>query len=120
MPDYMLLLHERPDRFANLASDEMQRVVAKYVEWRTTLATQGKLTGGQKLRAEGGRIITSPAGGEVQVKDGPFTETKDIIGGYFIINASDYDEAVAIASSCPHLLYDGRIELREVEPVRRG
>jgi hypothetical protein len=55
----------------------------------------------------------------VDVKDGPFTETKDVIGGFYLISASGYDEASTIASSCPHALLGGRIEVREVEQMRR-
>ncbi|HWL39534.1 MAG TPA: YciI family protein [Gemmatimonadaceae bacterium] len=116
MPDYMLLLHERPELFANVTPDDMERVIAKYVEWRTKLGAAGKLTGGNKLRDDAGRIIEARSpGGRVEVRDGPFTETKDVIGGYFIVNAADYDEAIAISRDCPHLAFGGRIELREIE-----
>ena len=46
--------------------------------------------------------------------DGPFPETKEIIGGYFVIEAVDYDEAVELAKSCPHIDF-GRIEIRQVD-----
>jgi hypothetical protein len=118
MPDYMLLLHDSPELFANISADEMQRVIAKYVEWRSKLGGAGKLIGGNKLRDDSGRILEARAGGgRVDVRDGPFTETKDVIGGYFIVKAGDYDEAVAMSRDCPHLLFGGRIELREIEPT---
>lgn len=118
MPDYLLLLHESPELFANISPDEMQRVIAKYGEWRSKLGSAGKLTGGNKLRDDAGRIIEPRSrGGRVDVRDGPFTETKDVIGGYFIIRAADYDEAVAVSRDCPHLMFGGRIELREIEPT---
>ena len=117
MPDYMLLLHDSPTMFTDISGDEMQRIVAKYVEWRSTLGAQGKLTGGNKLRDDAGRVLEPRTGGRVRVRDGPFTETKDVIGGYFILKASGYDEAVEISLACPHLLFGGRIELREIEPT---
>jgi hypothetical protein len=117
MPDYMLLLHDRPEMFANVTPDDMQRVIAKYVEWRSALAAGGKLIGGNKLRDDAGRILDPRAGGRVDVRDGPFTETKDVIGGYFILRATDYDDAVALSRDCPHLMFGGRIELREIEPT---
>ena len=49
--------------------------------------------------------------------DGPYTEAKEIVGGYFLIEAVDYDEAVQICRSCPHLKYGGRIELREIDAI---
>jgi hypothetical protein len=57
------------------------------------------------------------ANGKVSVRDGSFAETKEIVGGYFTINAMDYDAAVRICEDCPHLSLGGRIELREIEKV---
>lgn len=118
MPDFILLLHDQPELFANLTAEDMQRVVTKYVEWRSKLGRDGKLTGGNKLRDDAGRVLEPRSrGATVEVRDGPFTETKDVIGGYFIINALDYDEAIEISRACPHLMFGGRIELREIEPT---
>ena len=116
MPDYMLLLHDRPEMFPDVTAEQMQQVIAKYVAWRTKLSSLGKLAGGQKLRDDSGRVLIPRSDG-VDVRDGPFTETKDAIGGYFLITARDYDEAVTLSRDCPHLTYGGRIEVREIEPT---
>jgi hypothetical protein len=50
------------------------------------------------------------------VTDGPFPETKEVVGGVFLIAGADYEDAVAVASTCPHLEF-GRIEVRRVDPV---
>ena len=55
--------------------------------------------------------------GAVSVVDGPYSEAKEILGGYFAIEAADYDEAVAISRDCPHLKYGERIELRAEDPI---
>ncbi len=55
--------------------------------------------------------------GKLVVTDGPYTEVKDIVGGVFVIEAASYDDAVALASGCPHLEY-GEIEVREVDSYR--
>ena len=116
MPNYMMLLHDRPKDFSGFSAEQIQAVIQDYKSWRNGVAEKGKLTGGAKLRDEGGKHIVG-ANGEMRVTDGPFAEAKEVIGGYFAISADDYDEAVEIASSCPHLKYGGRIELREVEPT---
>jgi hypothetical protein len=116
MAEYMLLLHENPSGFEGLSPDEIQKVIGEYVAWRSSLAENGRLAGGKKLRDEGGRWLTKE-NGKVRVIDGPFSEANEVIGGFFLINAADYDEAVEISRSCPHLVYGGRIELREVEPT---
>jgi hypothetical protein len=115
----MLLLHENPAGFTGMSPDEMQRVIQKYSTWSARLASQGQLVGGDKLRDEGGKHLRRNAngsGGRPVVADGPYTEVKEIVGGYFKLEAADYDEAVSLASQCPHLEF-GWIEVREIEPM---
>ena len=118
MAEFMLLLHEDPGTsgFQGLAPEEIEKVIGEYVAWRQQLAQSGRLAGGKKLRDEGGRWLTGE-NGRVRVVDGPFSEANEVIGGFFMITAADYSEAVQISSDCPHLKYGGRIELREVEPT---
>ena len=59
------------------------------------------------MRAEDGN-------GKVHITDGPYTESKEIIGGFFVLKAENYEEAVKFASDCPHLEY-GTIEVRRIE-----
>lgn len=116
MPNYMLLLHEQPMDYSQFSAEQIQGVIAEYVAWRHQVEAAGNLVGGEKLKDEGGRHL-SGHNGSLRVTDGPYTEAKEVIGGYFTISASDYDEAVEISKGCPHLKYGGRIELRETEPV---
>ncbi len=112
----MMLLHEEPADYSQFSAEQIQAVIREYVAWSQKLEAEGKLVGGQKLKDDGGKHLRG-WNGDFRVTDGPFTETKEVIGGYFAISASDYDEAAAIASSCPHLKFGGRIELREIEPT---
>lgn len=114
MAQFMLLLHERPSDFADISPEEIQRVIGEYSAWRGKLQEEGKLAGGLKLKDEGGREL-SLSGGQVRVVDGPYTEAKEVVGGYFLIEAADYDEAVEVSKGCPHLKYGSRVELREVD-----
>ena len=116
MPNYLLLLHEKPSDFSSLSPDAIQAVIAEYVAWSEKVAGQGKLVGGQKLKDEGGKHLHGYAG-EFRSSDGPFAEAKEVVGGVFTINAENYDEAVEISKDCPHLKYGGWVELREVEPT---
>jgi hypothetical protein len=112
MPQYLLLLHEDPASVQDLSPEEMQQVLAKYMAWSQELRAAGRLTGGQKLRDEGGRHVR--AGG--RVTDGPYVEGKEVLGGFFVIEAADYDDAVAVTQACPHLAH-GWVELREIDPT---
>lgn len=116
MPMFMLLLSDDPTEYADLSPTALQEVVARYAAWAGTLAQQGKMRGGEKLRDEGGRVVRTE-GGKVVVRDGPYAELREIVSGYFLIEAADYEEAVAIASSCPHAQSKGSIAVREIEPT---
>ena len=116
MGHYMLLLHDSPKDFEGISPEEMQGIIAEYSAWRAKLAREGRLIDGKKLADEGGRNLKL-ANGKVSVVDGPYSEAKEILGGFFMIEAADYDEAVAISSDCPHLKYGERIELRAVDPM---
>src|SRR5260370_12452483 len=59
-------------------------------------------------------------GGRISVTDGPYAESKELVGGYIIISAKDYDEACRIAESNPHFKYGGNIAVRQVDAVSRG
>ena len=56
-------------------------------------------------------------GEKVVVSDGPYSETKEMLGGYFMIEAANYDEALRLSRDHPHLAFGGTIELRQIEPT---
>ena len=115
MAKFMLILHDTPGNFKHLAPDELQRVVEKYVAWAGKIRESGKSVGSNKLMEEGGRIVTRKRG-ELNVVDGPYSEAKEVVGGYFVVKAEDYNEAVQLVRDCPHLDF-GRIEIRQVDPM---
>ena len=114
MSEFMLVLHEDPKVFEGFSPEEIQTIVERYVNWRDKLAEQDLLVGGAKLTDEGGRHLKGTSD-SFTVVDGPFSEAKEVMGGYFTIKAANYEDAIAIARECPHLEF-GRIELRELDP----
>lgn len=116
MPSFMLLLYQSPSKFQNVSPEDIQKVIAKYVAWREDLVRQNKLRGGEKLANEGGRRLRIQ-GDQVSVTDGPYSEATEVLGGYFTIEAANYDEAIAIARTCPHLAGNQRIEIRQIDAV---
>ena len=118
MPKYMLLLHDNPASFRKVSPDEMQKIVEKYIAWGKKLREAGIIQSSDKLTDEPGRVMRR-TDGQVRVTDGPYSESKEVLGGYYIIEAASYDNAVEHARSCPHLDYGGTIELREVEVMGR-
>jgi hypothetical protein len=113
MTKYILLLHENPSDFANVTPAEMQAMIERYTAWATAVRASGKVQQGMKLEDNGGWHMRSSAAGAA-VTDGPYAEAKDVVGGFYVIEASSDAEAQEIAASCPHL-DAGWVELRRVE-----
>lgn len=117
MAKYILFLHDRIDAFEGLSHEEMMAVIKDYVAWTEKMRAEGRYLGGEKLMDEPGRVI-GKSGDTVETLNGPFSETHEILGGYMVIEAADYDTASALAATCPHVNY-GRIELREIHEFDR-
>ena len=110
MASFMFLIKGgNPD--AEISAEGVQQIIQKYVDWSNKLQEQGKLQAADKL-AVGGRVLSGKGG---QITDGPFTETKETIGGYFQVEAESYEEAVAMARECPVFEKDGSVEVRQIE-----
>ncbi len=114
MPDFLLFLHQDLDRPRPSSPDEIMAVTKSYMSWADRMRAEGKLAGGDKLTDDPGRVMRSKAG-RVAVTDGPYAESKELVGGYFVLKAADYEEACRLAESCPHLGYGGRIEVRQIQ-----
>jgi hypothetical protein len=111
-----LLPHQLPAKFQNLSPEDIQKIIAKYIAWREDLVRRDKMRGGEKLTDEGGRHLRVQSG-RVSTTDGPYSESHEVLGGYFLIEAANYDEAVEIARTCPHLVQGQWIEVRQVDAV---
>ncbi len=93
--------------------EQMQENMGKWMAWIDKLAQAGKYVSGEPL-LPGGKVIK---GNPKNVTDGPFTEGKEIIGGYFIINAEDYSEAVALCDGYPDYVTGGTVIVRQVQKM---
>lgn len=115
MARYLLFLREDSSSAPQFSPEELQAILEKYQSWSRRMRAAGKVLQGEKLRDGEGRVLRQVAAKAV-LTDGPFVETKEVVGGYFMIEAKDYEEALAIASECPHMEF-GSIEVREIEPT---
>ena len=108
--DYLLLFRGNIwDR--GLSPEQLQKVVSDWMAWFEGLKEQGKYTGGHPLEREG-KLVSGKQGRNVA--DGPFAESKEAIGGYFLLDVGSLDEAVAIAQECPGLPFGAIVEVRPV------
>ncbi len=114
MPKYMLILRgDVQADYSKFTPDDFARILGEYEAWSTKLASQGRLQLGRKLTDQGGKVIV-PRGKKVEVKDGPYIETKEVVGGFYVITADNYDHAVRLCDGHPNLQF-GSIEVREVD-----
>jgi hypothetical protein len=105
----MLLLYEKPADWQNVSPEEMQRAIEKNVAW----TKKPFMVDSKRLGEDAGRVIRA-SGGQPRATDGPYSETKEVLGGYYTIEAANYDEAVQRSLDHPHLEYGGTIEVRQV------
>ena len=90
--------------------EEFQKVLAKWGAWVEKYMRTGQMIPGGDALNPGGRLV-HPTG---KVTDGPYPESKEIVGGYSLVDVKNYDEAVAIAKECPVLESGGFVEIREL------
>ena len=105
---YMLLFRS-DEWYEELSHDEIQKVISQNNAWIEGLTAQGKAKPGHALQRKG--VTVSGKNGRV-VLDGPFTESKEAIGGFLLLNVETFEEAIAIAKSSPNLAYGTSIEVR--------
>jgi hypothetical protein len=94
-----------------LSPEELQKITGQFMAWFERLKAQGTAKAGQPLEREG-KIVSGAKGRTVS--DGPFAESKEAIGGYFLLQVEGIDEAVEIARQCPILEYGATVEVRPV------
>ena len=104
-----MLIFRGTDWYKGLSPEEMQQVGDKWMAWFKGLMASGKATAGNPLERDG-KIV----GKNRVVSDGPFAESKETIGGYFLLKVNTMDEALDIAKDCPGLPYGIRVEVRQV------
>ena len=98
---------------SSLSRDDIEKAIDDFYTWYDRLAVEGKIRRGQRLTYEGRTVLGSNV-----ITDGPFGESKEVIGGDWFILAGDLDEAAQIAKGNPCLNYGIFMELRPIDPQR--
>jgi hypothetical protein len=106
-----LLLFRGTGYMSDLSPEQMQAEAGKFMSWFERLKMEGACKGGQPLQRQG--KLVSDKGGRM-IADGPFAESKEAIGGYFLIVANSLEQAVEIAKGCPALERGMTVEVRPV------
>jgi len=98
----------------NLSPEHMQAHMGKWMAWIDKLRKADKYVAGEPLMS-GGKLVSGTNG--KSVTDGPYTEGKEVVGGFFIINAKDIDEAVELSKGCPDLDQGSKVQVRQVMKI---
>ena len=94
--------------------EQMQQVLQKWMAWFKDLADKGHIQDRGQPLERAGKLVT---GKQKAVTDGPFAESKDVVGGYTLIRARDLEQAVELSKGCPILDREGMVEVRPVMQI---
>lgn len=114
MPKFMLIL--RADvtvDYSKFTPKDFEQILGEYSAWGERLQKEGRLQLGNKLMDEGG-LVLQKTGGKIAVKDGPYVESKEVVGGIYILKADSYEHAARLCDGHPNFRF-GSIEIRQLD-----
>ena len=115
---YMLLIYESEAQALKRSQSEQGKLMQSYMTFTQNLVKSGNLRGGDRLDRSTAATTVRVRDGKTTTIDGPFAETKEQLGGYYLVEARDLDEAIAIAAGIPSAEL-GSIEVRPVMQISR-
>ena len=110
---YMLLICTDENVIEALSPAEHSAALAEFAAFGEEMGRRGVLQGGERLRRTTDATTVQVRDGEVLVADGPFAETKEQVGGYYLVDCQDLDEAIEVAAKIPAARY-GTVEVRPI------
>ena len=110
---YLLLIYSDESYYATVTEAQMGELMQAYGTFTEELAGSGAMVDAARLRPTPTATTVRVRDGKAQTTDGPFTETKETLGGYYLINAENLDEAIAWAAKIPTAAY-GSVEVRPI------
>jgi hypothetical protein len=114
---YLLLIYDDEQSYWGLDEDSRSALHAEYGAFTESIQASGNMTGGAQLQPTSSATSVRVRNGETLVTDGPFAETKEQLGGFYLVEAKDVDEAIALAERIPSAR-NGTIEVRPLVPMR--
>jgi len=111
--EYILMIHTDENGWAKMTPAQQQEGAAAYYAYTEALRKAGVLNGSNRLQPSSAATTVRVANGKTQVLDGPYVDSKEQIGGYYVIDVSDLDAALSWAARCPGASH-GVVEVRPV------
>lgn len=113
--NYLLLIYTNEKDFMALGESELKKLTGEYTEFTKSIVQAGNFKAGDRLKPVSAASTVRVRNGKAAITDGPFAETREQLGGYYLIEAKNLDEATAIAARIPGARH-GSIEVRPVYP----
>ena len=110
---YLCLIYENEKEWEKLPPAESEAIMNEYFAFTNDIQASGKLLGGEALQPTATATTVKVRNGKVSTTDGPFVETKEQLGGFYLIEANDLNEAIQVASRIPSARFGG-VEVRPV------
>ena len=110
---YMLMIYSQEAGFAQMTPTQQEQGLAAYMAYADALAKSGAMKASGRLRPTSTATTVRLVDGKPQTLDGPFADTKEQLGGYFLIDVPDLDAAIAWAARCPGASH-GSVEVRPI------
>jgi len=113
MKEFLLLFRNDYKSMPASSPEQLQAIMKLWMDWIGSIAAQNKLSSaGNRLGGEG-KVMRS----NNVVTDGPYTEIKELVGGYTIVKADSLEEATELSKGCPILQVGGNVEIRPIVPM---
>jgi hypothetical protein len=109
---YMLLIYAAETGWGDTPRDEIDAHMAEWFAYTDELEKSGKLISGDALQPTATATTVRGANRQTTVVDGPFAETKEALGGYYLIDVEDLDEAIEWSRKMPVFAFEGAVEVR--------
>lgn len=113
---YLLLIYENEASWAGVSEEEQHQVFGEYMTYTQDILASGNLLAGEALQPTATATSVRVQNGKTITTDGPFAETREQLGGFYLVEAKDLDEAIALAARIPGAR-SGTIEVRPVMPT---
>ncbi|MEO0996277.1 MAG: YciI family protein [Pseudomonadota bacterium] len=111
--NYLLLIYDSEDHWDSLSENEQQTVIAGHMAMQTKAKADGAFLGGARLQPTSSATTVKSRGERQEIVDGPFAETKEALGGYYLMRCEDLDQALGYARMIP-IGGDGSVEVRPI------
>jgi hypothetical protein len=110
---YLLLIYGPEWDASQMTPEQQEAVMEEWTDYSASLLKGGAMEGGEALESTATATTVRVRNGETVTTDGPFAETNEVLGGFYLLNCKDLDEAIEMAAACPGAR-NGSIELRPI------